>query len=116
VANGSLVRATTYALDFGAAHFGGRQHCRQVLTQQAWPFASSANLLNTECFSSCKGKAQRGTQDLPAALAKRSIDPNHDLHLLPGLDPRKQNISNVGRPIRLVDPGAEPISEILPTA
>jgi hypothetical protein len=30
-----------------------------------------------------------------------------------GLDPRKQNVSNVGRPIRLVDPGARPIDEIL---
>ena len=30
-----------------------------------------------------------------------------------GLDPRKQNISNVGRPIRLVDPTAKPLREIL---
>jgi uncharacterized protein (DUF1501 family) len=30
-----------------------------------------------------------------------------------GLDPRKQNVSNVGRPIRLVDPSARPIREIL---
>jgi len=30
-----------------------------------------------------------------------------------GLDPRKQNLSNVGRPIRLVDPAAKPIREIL---
>jgi uncharacterized protein (DUF1501 family) len=30
-----------------------------------------------------------------------------------GLDPRKQNISNVGRPIRLVDPSARPIRDIL---
>ncbi len=30
-----------------------------------------------------------------------------------GLDPRKQNISNVGRPIRLVDPAAKPIREIV---
>jgi len=29
------------------------------------------------------------------------------------LDPRKQNMSNVGRPIRLVDPDARPIEEIL---
>lgn len=33
-----------------------------------------------------------------------------------GLDPRKQNISNVGRPIRLVDPVAKPIREILTNA
>jgi uncharacterized protein (DUF1501 family) len=33
-----------------------------------------------------------------------------------GLDPRKQNMSNVGRPIRLVDPVAKPIREILTTA
>jgi uncharacterized protein (DUF1501 family) len=32
------------------------------------------------------------------------------------LDPRKQNMSNVGRPIRLVDPVAKPIREILTTA
>lgn len=30
-----------------------------------------------------------------------------------GLDPKKQNMSNVGRPIRLVDPEAEPIRELL---
>ena len=30
-----------------------------------------------------------------------------------GLDPMKQNISNVGRPIRLADPTAKPITEIL---
>ena len=30
-----------------------------------------------------------------------------------GLDPMKQNLSNVGRPIRLADPTAKPISEIL---
>lgn len=30
-----------------------------------------------------------------------------------GLDPRKQNMSNVNRPIRLVDPVAKPLTEIL---
>ena len=30
-----------------------------------------------------------------------------------GLDPYKQNMSNVGRPIRLADPEANPISEVL---
>ncbi len=30
-----------------------------------------------------------------------------------GLDPRKQNISNVGRPIRLADPNGKPIEELL---
>jgi hypothetical protein len=30
-----------------------------------------------------------------------------------GIDPLKQNMSNVGRPIRLVDPKAQPIKEIL---
>ncbi len=30
-----------------------------------------------------------------------------------GLDPKKQNMSNVGRPIRLVDPTAEPVTEVL---
>jgi hypothetical protein len=30
-----------------------------------------------------------------------------------GLDPKQQNLSNVGRPIRLVDPEAEPIQELL---
>ncbi len=30
-----------------------------------------------------------------------------------GLDPKKQNQSNVGRPIRLADAGAEPIAEVL---
>jgi hypothetical protein len=30
-----------------------------------------------------------------------------------GLDPRKQNMSNVARPIRLTDPAAQPLHEIL---
>jgi hypothetical protein len=30
-----------------------------------------------------------------------------------GLDPKKQNLSNVGRPIRLADPNAKPIGELL---
>ena len=30
-----------------------------------------------------------------------------------GIDPMKQNVSNVGRPIRVVDPSAKPISEIV---
>lgn len=30
-----------------------------------------------------------------------------------GLDPRKQNMSNVGRPIRLADPDGEPLKELL---
>jgi len=33
-----------------------------------------------------------------------------------GLSPEKQNLSNVGRPIRLVDPSAQPITEILENA
>jgi len=30
-----------------------------------------------------------------------------------GIDPMKQNMSNVGRPIRIADPEAKPITEIL---
>src|SRR5262249_44547548 len=30
-----------------------------------------------------------------------------------GLDPTKQNLSNVGRPIRLADAGAKPLQEVL---
>ena len=30
-----------------------------------------------------------------------------------GIDPMTQNVSDVGRPIRLVDPKAKPIQEIL---
>jgi hypothetical protein len=30
-----------------------------------------------------------------------------------GLDPRKQNVSNVARPIRLADPSGEPVKEVL---
>jgi len=30
-----------------------------------------------------------------------------------GLDPQKQNLSNVGRPVRLVDPQANPLQEVL---
>ena len=34
---------------------------------------------------------------------------------LPGAGhrPEKQNLSNVGRPIRIVDPGAKPVQEVL---
>jgi hypothetical protein len=30
-----------------------------------------------------------------------------------GIDPTKQNMSNVGRPIRLADAGSKPIEEVL---
>jgi hypothetical protein len=30
-----------------------------------------------------------------------------------GIDPLSQNISNVGRPIRIVDPIAQPLAEVL---
>ena len=30
-----------------------------------------------------------------------------------GIDPAMQNISNIGRPIRIVDPAARPIAEVL---
>jgi Protein of unknown function (DUF1501) len=30
-----------------------------------------------------------------------------------GLDPKKQNLSNANRPIRLADPSAEPVKELL---
>ena len=30
-----------------------------------------------------------------------------------GIDPKKQNQSNVGRPIRIADPCAKPIEEVL---
>ena len=30
-----------------------------------------------------------------------------------GIDPEKQNLSNVGRPIRIVDKSAHPIEEVL---
>jgi hypothetical protein len=30
-----------------------------------------------------------------------------------GIDPSRQNLSNVGRPIRVVDPSAKPLSEVL---
>ena len=30
-----------------------------------------------------------------------------------GIDPTKQNMSNVGRPIRIVDKAAKPIKEVL---
>ncbi len=30
-----------------------------------------------------------------------------------GIDPRKQNMSNVGRPIRIADPAAQPITEVV---
>ena len=33
-----------------------------------------------------------------------------------GIDPTKQNMSNVGRPIRIVDKAARPIEEILTSA
>jgi hypothetical protein len=30
-----------------------------------------------------------------------------------GIDPRKQNMSNVGRPIRIADPESKPLTEAL---
>ncbi|MFN8856765.1 MAG: DUF1501 domain-containing protein [Planctomycetaceae bacterium] len=33
-----------------------------------------------------------------------------------GLDPQKQNLSNVGRPVRLVDPQANPLQELVPAS
>jgi hypothetical protein len=33
-----------------------------------------------------------------------------------GLDPKQQNLSNAGRPVRLVDPSGQPIQEIFETA
>ncbi|AWM39949.1 hypothetical protein GobsT_16560 [Gemmata obscuriglobus] len=44
----------------------------------------------------------RGVPDLIATVAKAV-----------GIDPKKQNMSNVGRPIRVADPDAEPIKELL---
>ncbi len=41
-------------------------------------------------------------QDLIATMAKAV-----------GIDPQKQNVSNVGRPIRVADPNAKPIEELL---
>src|SRR5262249_22646733 len=35
------------------------------------------------------------------------------IFLAMGLDPKKQNMSNVDRPIRLADPAAEPLKEVL---
>ena len=35
------------------------------------------------------------------------------VYLALGLDPKKQNPSNVNRPIRLADPSAEPVKEAL---
>jgi uncharacterized protein (DUF1501 family) len=43
-----------------------------------------------------------GVPDLIATVAKAV-----------GIDPRKQNMSNVGRPIRVADPAAKPIGELL---
>ncbi len=42
-------------------------------------------------------------------ISEQTIDKIRSL----GLDPTSQNMSNVGRPIRLVDHGAQPIREIL---
>ncbi len=45
-------------------------------------------------------------EDRPVTRARLA---GHGLPAL-GIDPMKQNISNVGRPIRLVDPAAKPIA------
>jgi uncharacterized protein (DUF1501 family) len=50
------------------------------------------------------------------AIAERKVevpDLLGTICLALGLDPRKQNNSNVGRPIRLVEPTAKPIKEIV---
>jgi Protein of unknown function (DUF1501) len=51
--------------------------------------------------TSVEGKAH-GVSDLIATVATAV-----------GIDPKKQNVSNVGRPIRVADPDAEPIKELL---
>jgi uncharacterized protein (DUF1501 family) len=50
------------------------------------------------------------------AIAERKVevaDLLGTICLALGLDPRKQNNSNVGRPIRLVEPTAKPITEVV---
>ena len=64
--------------DSSAAHFDRGQDRRQMLAQQPRPLAARANVLNAERLPGGQGKAQRITQDLPAAFAERSIDPNHN--------------------------------------
>jgi len=56
------------------------------------------------------------TRDDGMAVADRPVtetDLLGTICLALGLDPETQNMSNVGRPIRLVDPKASPIKEIV---
>jgi hypothetical protein len=48
-------------------------------------------------------------EDRPVAVA----DFLATICLALGIDPKKQNMSNVGRPIRLVDLSAKPIEEVV---
>ena len=57
--------------------------------------------------TSADGMTDRG----PAGHACRTSWPRSAKAL--GIDPTKQNMSNVGRPIRIADPTAKPIKELL---
>jgi hypothetical protein len=48
-------------------------------------------------------------QDQPVSVAQFFATVCHAL----GIDHTKQNMSNVGRPIRIVEPGAKPIEQLL---
>jgi hypothetical protein len=53
------------------------------------------------------GRFHHAIASLAYSYKAKSIRP------ISSLDPRKQNLSDVGRPIRLVDPSAKPIREII---
>jgi uncharacterized protein (DUF1501 family) len=62
------------------------------------------------------GQAVGRTSPDGLAVTQRSVkvpDLMATICLALGLDPRKQNRSNVDRPIRLADPSAEPVKEVL---
>src|SRR6266705_651462 len=57
---------------------------REVLTQQAWPWSSSADTLNAERYARHQRERQRGAQNLATALAVGAINSEHTC-LLRGL-------------------------------
>jgi len=75
----------------------------------AWSAAlAGGNIRGGQAVGSTSDDGQV-VQDRPVSIPELLATVCHGL----GLDPMKQNMSNVGRPIRLVDPDASPVSEVL---
>jgi hypothetical protein len=75
----------------------------------AWSVVLSGGGVRGGSMAGRTGKDGMTVEDRPTSVA----DLLATILLALGLDPRKQNMSNVNRPIRLADPDARPLWEIL---